>query len=154
MARSQKVLEDQKQQIRLALRSAVWDADAYVVRGFGTPEERDVPLVLPAPGGDGPRRPGRRTEAEYAATVAAVVDQLPRHLLVHLPAAYGRLPVMDRLVLFLVVKRGHRLAAVAEALGWKRPSKVRDVAEQALEQLARWLWSDDGHATLPPEKGA
>jgi hypothetical protein len=154
MGRSPRVLEDQKQQLRLALRSALWDEDAYLLRGYGTSSEREVPYVLPSRGEHGPGQRGRRTEAEYAAAVVAVLDRMPKHLLLHLPRALARLPYLDRMVLHLVVTRGHPYTAVAHTLGWKRPGRVRDTVEQALAVLAQMLYDEDGHARLPPGKEA
>jgi len=151
VGRSQRTLEDQKQCIRLALRSAVWE-DAYRVVGRDTPQEREVSLILPGHGEPLPIQKARPTTAEYTAAVHAIVDTLPRHLLLHLPAAVGGLPVTERILLKLVVKEQRPYTAVAQALGWKRPGRVRDGVESTLNLLAGWLWDDHGHATLPPER--
>lgn len=152
MARSLRRLDEQREQIRLALRSALMDEDRYLVRDCGTSHEREVPVVLPGHAEPSPIRVKGRTEAEYAAPVHALLDLLPKHLLLHLPAAYARLSYTERVVLHLAVRCGHRHTAIAAALGWKRPGRIRDTVDGALTQLARALWSEDGHAILPPER--
>jgi len=151
LGRSTRILEDQKQCIRLALRSAIWE-DSYRVVRRDTPQEKEVPYILRGKGEPLPIQKARPTTAEYTAAVHAIVDTLPRHLLLHLPAAVAGLPVTERLLLRLVVKEQRPYTAVAQALGWKRSSRVRDGVESTLNLLAGWLWDDHGHATLPPER--
>lgn len=161
LGRSPRVLHEQKQQLRLALRPLLQDEDAYVVVGpRDLPErQREVPLVLPGHGEPSPIQVHGRTEAEFVAPVTRTLDNpqfISKHLLLHLPAAYAALPYLERLVLWLHVKCEYRLAAIVETLrplGVRRPSQVRDVEEAALAQLAGMLWDEAGHATLPPEKG-
>ena len=162
MGRSQRVLHEQKQQLRLALASVLQDPDAYVLVGpWDQPErQREVPLVLPGHGEPSPIQVHGRTEAEFVAPVNRTLDNpqfISKHLLLHLPAAYAALPYLERLVLWLHVKCEYRVGAIVETLkplGVRRPSQVRDVEEAALAQLAEWLWTDRYEPRLPPEQGA
>src|SRR3954447_4404245 len=90
--RPQRVLLEQVQAIRLALRSLVEDDDS-----------REQPIVLPGRGEPMRVQRRKRTEASYAAALHALVDALPRHLVCHLPAALARLPLEDRMLLRLHV---------------------------------------------------
>jgi hypothetical protein len=79
--RSRRRLEEQKATIRLALRSLVLDDDS-----------REEPFVLPGRGEPVHVQRPRRTQGAFCATIHTLLDQLPRHVVVNLPAAVARLP--------------------------------------------------------------
>ena len=96
---------------------------------------------------------GARTDPRFTAAVAAVLDALPKHLLVNLPHALRQLPLDQRLALLLVIVQEHPRTAAAAALGCS-PKTLSARVDAGLERLARLLWADDGHAVAvaPPRR--
>jgi DNA-directed RNA polymerase specialized sigma24 family protein len=131
--RSRETLERQMQALRAALRAAYAD----------DPDQYASLSLAQTPWGElrGPRP--RATAARYTLAVHALVDALPRHVVVSLPAAVRRLPPEERLAVQLVLIAGHGQAASAAALGCCSKTLGRRLAS-ALEKLARLLWTDHG----------
>ena len=135
--RSRTMLERQKTDIALVLRSAF------------TPEDAASASLVAARRGElrGSRTPRRRS-ARYEAVVDAVVSRLPQHLVAHLPAAVHRLPAEERLAAKLVLTLGHAKAAVAAALG-RDVSTIARRVDAGLTRLALALYDEHGHPRPP-----
>src|SRR4051812_35166546 len=121
--RSATQLRDQHAALVLALRAGLSDEDAASLMPHASL------VALPARG-------ARRTDARFTAAVIAVLDALPKHLLVNLPRALQHLPLQQRLALLLVIVRQHPKAPAAAALGCSvRTLDAR--LDAALTHLAR-----------------
>jgi len=141
VARPQRILEEQKELIRMVLRSVVVDD---MVSGT----DRDRALVLPGrvESLGIQRRP--KTSADYTAAVHHLVDSAHPHVRWQLRAALEQLPLRDRHILFLRVSWDHSQYTVRHVLRLPGSFKVNQHVEALLGELATKLWNDEGLAVI------
>jgi DNA-directed RNA polymerase specialized sigma24 family protein len=94
----------------------------------------------------------RATSANYTDAVHAKVDRFPLHVRLYALDTLRALPWTLRAPVHLVVILGCPHKATAAALGCS-PRTLHTRLRQALETIARSLWSDDGQQRLPTRSG-
>ena len=142
MGRSREVLDEQKQLIRLVLRSIT--LDDVVIYG-----DADRSLVLPGRRESLGVQRTPRDEAEFAAAVRHLVDEGHPHVRWYLPTALRSISSRDRHILRLRIAWGHTSKTIKATLGLGTRFSVDQHVDTLLGELAKMLWTDHGDAIVP-----